>query len=91
MVQQEYDKMEETFEVLLTHTASHLPQLEKEANEIIEVEVEEDEDEEAEEILMVNQTPRSMLLLDSEDDDLVVLELLLKEEENDLVGVVEEK
>ena len=60
----------------------------------------------AEEIVVVNQTPRSKLLLDSEDNDLVVLEvekeivvvnqtprskLLLKEKDDDLVVVMVEE
>ena len=81
----------ETSEVLVTHTMSHSLLLVVEVYKL------------AEEIVVVNQTPRLKLLLDSEDDDLVVLEvdedimvvnqtprskLLLNEEDDDLVVVV---
>ena len=66
LVQREYDEMEKTFEILLTQTTSHPLLLEKEEKEIVLVEVEVKDD--AEEIVMVNQTPRSNQLLEEEEE-----------------------
>ena len=66
-MQRKYDKMEEISEILLTQIASHPLLLEKEAEKIMLVEVEVDE--EAEEIVMVNQTPRSNQLLEEEENN----------------------
>ena len=65
LVQREYDEMEETSEILLTQTASHPLLLEKEAKEIVLMEVEVEEEVE---IVMVNQTPRSNQLLEEEEE-----------------------
>ena len=70
LIQREYDEMEETSEILLTQIASHPLLLEKEAEEIVLVEVEV-EVEEGKEIVMVNQTPRSNQLL---AEEIVVVE-----------------
>ena len=93
LVQREYDEMEETSEILLTQTASHPLLLEKEAEEIVLVEVEVEK--ETEENVMVNQTPRSNQLLEEEAKEVVMVNQapssnqLLEEENEDLV-VVEE-
>ena len=74
LLQWEYDEMEETSEILLTQTASHPLLPENEAEEIVLVEV---EVEDAEEIVMVNQTPRSNQLLEEEEEkagEIVVVE-----------------
>ena len=56
----------------MTHTVSHLLLLEKEAEEIMLVEVEVEK--EVEEIVMVNQTPMSNQLLEEEVKEIIVVE-----------------
>ena len=55
--------MEETAEILLTQIVSHPLLLEKEAEEIVLVEVEVEKEAKAEEIMILNQTPMLNQLL----------------------------
>ena len=79
LVQREYDEMEETSEILLTQTVSHPLLLEKEAKEIVLLEVEVEEETK---IVMVNQ-------LLEEEAKIVMVNQLLDEEEAKKIVVVE--